>query len=215
MISKIKAFGMAFVGLIALSAVGASVAQAGSIDVGAQPAVITGQNEIGGIKTIHKLKIKSTNGAIQGNSECKNATLEGTTTGQTGVNEVTLTATYAECEFFGEPATVTMNGCKYTLTGSGQAANTALVDVVGCTTGKSIEIAVPGFCTLTIPEQNGLSHLVGDNVAGSNPADVIATATVSSITVTQDGALCPDGNNHHGTNASFEGETTLRAFQDS
>ena len=211
MISKLNALGLAVLAMAAMSAFAASAAQAGEFDIGVQPASLFAVNEAG---QIHQLQITSTAGG-KFNTNCPNASLEGTTQGQK-INEATATATYGpNCTAFGVAAQVVMNGCKYTITGTthiiqGQQtihvvhpANTAVVDVVGCTQGKSIEIKT-AICTLDIPQQNELSHIIGSNV---NAQQVTLAATVSGITVRQTGAACPDGNNHVSTTGAFVGNT--------
>jgi hypothetical protein len=212
MISKIKALGLAFVAITAMSAVAASAAQAGVLDVGATPqgsAVITGQIETN--QTTVLTVAKSTGGVGNFNSIAEEASFEGTTAAGAQINEATVTATYTKVKLFGLAATVLMNGCKYTLTGAGHAANTATIDIVGCTAGKSITIQSTS-CQVVIPEQNGLSHVVGTNLNDS-PHSVTLAATVTNITHTQFG-VCPDGNNHHSTNASFTGNTIVKAYED-
>jgi len=107
-----------------------------------------------------------------------------------------------------------MNGCKYKLHGTAEL--TAQLQIVGCTAGKKIEIiAAGGTPTFTIGEQEPFSRVVFEN---KNPGsgkedeaqtkDVEAKATLSGLTYTRDGALCPQGS------ASFEGTTTIRAYED-
>jgi hypothetical protein len=209
MTSKIKALGLAFVAIAAMSAIAASGAQAGSFDVGAQPAVVSGHDEVG---QDHVFVIKKTGTLESFTTSCSTSWLEATTQGQVNVNEVTATATYGgQCVFgFTDLTTqVRLNGCKYTLTGSG--ANTATIDITGCTNANGITLQVLGAaCQFRIPAQNGLSHVVGTTVG----TEVTLAATVSGITVHQSGVGCPDGNNHLGTNASFTGNTLLNAKQD-
>jgi hypothetical protein len=159
MTDKRKILGLALVAATAISGFAASASMAGTLHVGANPAVITGHSdpkEGGGLQP-HLLSL---DGGIS--VSCATVTVEGTVQ-QTGVQtqtiqEGTITPTYQQCTVMGQLATVQMNGCKYTITGAGQAANTALVDIAGCTAGKQITIAVMG-CTVSIPEQNGLSHV--------------------------------------------------------
>ena len=106
-----------------------------------------------------------------------------------------------------------LNGCKFTLTGTGQAPNTALVDIVGCTNATTgITIQIPG-CQKRIPQQNGLSHVVATNLSDT-PHTVTVEATVQGITFHQAGVLCPDGNGHKGTSGSFQGDTIIKATQE-
>jgi hypothetical protein len=223
MISKIKALGLAFVAITAMSAIAASAAQAGQLDVGIQPAVITGHSEPGQEHVLTVTKSTPENKGEKFNSFCPTASLEATTQGLK-IDELTATATYgpnaagAKCQLFGQPATVQMHGCKYTLTGTQTTAgvlhpaNTATVDIVGCTAGKQITIQ-SAFCQVVIPEQNHLSHVVGKNELTEGVKSVTLEATVAGITHTQFGA-CPDGNNHHSNNASFAGNTWVKAYKD-
>ena len=127
---RIKALGLAIAAVAALNGVVVSAAQAGELDVGATvtPAVIVGVTEAG---QEPQLTIqKQTGGQGSFNGSCSQSTLEGTTSGEPSVDEVTATAIYeGECELFGQEATIRMNGCKYTLTWAGQEANTAVTDL--------------------------------------------------------------------------------------
>jgi hypothetical protein len=237
MIGRIKAFCLGFIAIAALGAAAASTVQAGHFGVGATPAVVTGNNdEKGGVNQTVTLTLKTKSG-LNFQAVCQAGTFEGTVQGQK-VEEATVTPTYGTatnelqaqeekegkkddeqaqgCQLGGAKAQVLMNGCKYTLTGNAQAANTAAVDIVGCTVGKQIEIinTTPG-CIVAIPEQNGLSHMVGVNETAQ---DVTLEATVGGIKTQQIqvGApgFCPDGNNFTAINAQFAANTTVKAFQD-
>lgn len=215
MIGKIKALGLAFIAITAMSAVAASAAQAVSGEIHVETpntAVITGVNTP---PEQHILSFKNTANETV-NSKCTNATLEGTVQGgspQITLTEATLTPTYSGCKLFGQQADVLTNGCKYTLTAS-QTDTTATVDVVGCTTGKHIEIVSTVIdCVVTVKEQNNLSHVVFQN-EGTTPNTIIAQATVTGIHYESHGTECPDPGTHTGTNAGFEGKTTFRAFVD-
>jgi hypothetical protein len=213
MIGKIKALGLALVAIAALSAVAASAAQAGSLDPAATPSVITGQATTAPVFTVQK-----TVSGSKFNALCPAGTLEGTVQGQTDVTEGTLTATYSgleeSCEFAGLGAEVKMNGCKYTFTGAPIGALVAEIDIVGCTAGKKIEIKT-AICNLTIGEQNNRGTLTLSNALGATPKHLTVFPAVVGLTVTQDGAGCPDGNNHIGTNGRFQGYVTVKAFKDS
>jgi len=211
MISKIKAIGLAVVAVAAMSAFAVPAAQAAKLDIGVTPASVFAHSEAG---QVHALTLTSTSGS-KFTTSCPTASLEGTTQGQS-IEEATVTATYSgntevpNCTAFGTTSQVLMNGCKYTITGSGQPSGTALVDVTGCTEGKSIEIKT-AICTLDIVQQNGLSHIVGTKLSAS---EVTLAATVTNITVRQTGIACPDGNNHLGFGGSFTGNTIGKARVD-
>ncbi len=215
MIRNIKALGLALVAMMALGAVLASAAQAAreAVVIDTNPAIVTGEIKAG---TQHILKIPPLE------IKCEVANLEGTaeqTPGQESqqtVEDLTVTATYSNCHGI----VVRMNGCKYTITGETQAqptTTTAQAKVTGCTANKVIEVESPFVCTITIGEQNYLSHVIFSN---TNPGlgkpdetqtkDIDVNATVSGIQWTGDGGLCPTP----GTGASFNGETTVRAFED-
>lgn len=208
MIGKIKVLGAAFMALAAMGAL-ASVASAGTADIGATPSVVTAEIESG---QQHILTIPDPPDAPF-NSLCEAASIEGTVSGQS-VQEATVTPTYSGCKLAGQAAQVLLNGCKYTLTGNGAGigSNTFNVDVVGCTEGKQIQIK-SAICTVDIPAQNGLSHVVASNIGGASK-EVTLNATVTGITAVQTGAACPQGNNAHTTGASFSGNTIAKAFKD-
>jgi len=208
MISKIKTLGLAIVAIAAMSALAVPTAQAANLDIGRQPASIFAHSET---SQVHALTLTSTSGS-KFTTSCPTASLEGTTQGQ-NIQEATVTATYSgntevpNCTAFGTTSQVLMNGCKYTITGSGQPAGTVLVDITGCTEGKSIEIKT-AICTLDIVQQNGLSHIVGSKLS---QLELTLAATITNITVRQTGVACPDGNNHLGFGGSFTGNTIAKA----
>ena len=223
MIGKFKALGLAFVAITALSAMAASAAQAGTFDISANPAVITGHSDpkVGGGFQEHIFTLHTTKGETL-NFKCPTASYEGTTHQKTEegtpvqqeVHELTLTPTFGPgCIALGMPAQIVMNGCKYTLTGAGQPANTFLFDVTGCTVGKVMEIRTP-ICTFDILEHHGISHMVGTNVQTEGVPHEVTLETTAALTVLQTGPGCPDGNNHHSTNLTLTGNTTLKAYKD-
>jgi hypothetical protein len=211
--SRIRILRLALIAVAATSALLSSGAQAGSLDIGASPAVYTGHSETG---QTHVVTLKSTAGG-NFNAICSTASAEGSIVGQV-VSESTVTPTYGTsetaptgCTLAGQAAQVRANGCKFTFTGAGQPANTGLVDVTGCTAATPYIQNKSALCELRIPEQNGLSHIVGTNLAGGK--EVTSTATVTNITIHQVGAACPDGNGHKSTNGSLTGNTIIKAFK--
>jgi hypothetical protein len=211
-------------GLLTLSISGAVAvpAQAGSLDIGANPAILVGHNEVG--KGIALSLTFTKTDAQLGFALCTTASYEGTVQQlpqqpTQNAAEATITPTYGktqtglnECVVgnLGE-AQIKMNGCKYTLTGTGQAANTFQVDIAGCTAGKQIEIKATG-CTLHIGEHSGLSHVVAANVAGGQ--EITLQVKMSPIKILQTGAACPDGNNHQSTDGLLQGNILVKAFKD-
>ncbi len=210
MIRMAKAISLIFAVFIASAVTASSSAQAadGELHAGASgSAVITAQQT-----QQHVFQTQA------GQVSCTTADFEGTVSGeapQVTTDDVTLTATYSSCEAFGFTATVKMNGCKYTITGGQPEALTALIDVVGCTAGKQIEVnAGGGLCVATVPEQSGLSHVTFENKAGP-PEDVEAQLTISGIGYELHGPFCPGGGaTGLRNNGTYTGKATARAYED-
>jgi hypothetical protein len=211
MIRKSKALGLALIAVAALGGIAASVAQAGKFDVGATPAVITASTEINQEAVF---TISGESGSAS--AKCQSSTLEGTAQGTT-IEEATLTPTFGigkgnseevqGCTLLGLKAQVLTNGCKFTVTGAGQAERTFLVDIVGCTEGKQIEIRGIA-CTVKIAQQNSLSHIVGTNLAGEK--EVTLAMTLGGIVITQTGAACTPGSGPVALTANY----IAKAFKD-
>lgn len=225
MIRNIKALGLAIVAVAAMSMVAASAVQASELHVttAENNAVITGQQT-----GINRFQITPPEGA---SVECEEATFEGTVSRAGAGQQITtkdtqVTATYAKCTAFGIGSQVLMNGCKYTITGehtpAGQqtpvTANpangkTAYVDITGCTSGKQVEVKAPG-CTIKVPEQNTLSHLVFSNTGSGNTQDVDVEITVTGITYQVSGLLCGHTTNVTTHDGVYTGNATFRAYKD-
>jgi hypothetical protein len=215
MISKIKALALASVAVAAIAGAGASAAQAGELAIGVQPAILTAHSEAGQ----QNVFVLDAGGGNFFSGICATGAFEGTTTGQ-AINEWTVTPTFGTgkgnpaevqgCTFGGVKAQVLMNACKYTFKGAGHAANTFTVDIVGCTNGKQIEIKT-ALCTVDIPMQNGLSHVIGKQL---NEQEVTLDVLLGKITTTQTGAGCPNGNNFQAANTAFASSTIMTAYKD-
>lgn len=224
MATKLKHLVLAMLSIAALSAVGASSAQAGAFDIYANPGVITGHSDPkpGGGFQEHVFALHTTGGGVP-QIKCPTASSEGTSHQVVGgvtpipqvVNHLTLTPTYGPgCTAFGGMAAqIVMNGCKYTLTGAGQPAGTFLLDVTGCTAGKSMEIITP-ICTLDVLQHHQIPHVVGQTVFTEGQPQEVTLGMTLRLTVLQTGAACPDGNNHLSTNLTLGGNTVLKAYQD-
>jgi hypothetical protein len=201
MILKIKALGLALLAMTALAAIAASSAQAGTFDVGTPHGVLIGHSEP---SQQHQFTLKRTNGETL-SLKCATASFEGTTQGES-ITGATVTPTFEKCVLFGLATPILMNGCKFR--SEGGEPMTFLFAIVGCTAGKQMQIK-NAACTLDIPEQTGLSHVVATNLPSNQ---VTVAGTVSNLTATQTGALCPDGNNHH-SSLTFLSNTTVKAFR--
>jgi hypothetical protein len=191
--------------LCALGAITAcsALAAAGEFTIGASPAVITGEQ-----KTQNIFAVTNTAGSLV-QVKASVATFEGTSSTASGT-DLTVTATYSGVTLGGLAATVRMNGCKFTFTGT--ATLTALVDIVGCTASKTITIT-KGNCVISIPEQSGLSHVTFTSEGSASEMDALASVTITGIHNTQTGSECPAPGltSAHG---SYSGTITVRAFSD-
>ncbi len=180
-----------------------AMAAEGEFTIGTAPAAITAEQKSQEVIAVHTIS------GIPISLKCSVATFEGTSSTTSG-KDLTLTPTYSGCTFGGLAATVKMNGCKYTFTGS--AAQTATVDVTGCTTGKTITIT-KGNCTIAIGEQSSLSHVIFISEGTGSTMDLLAQETVSGIKSTQTGSECPAPGSTQ-SDGTYSGTTTFRAFSD-
>jgi hypothetical protein len=218
MIRKFKALGLALVAVFAMSAVIASAASASAGTLTTFPAgktvVATGEQIGEHVFTLTDHPV----GAAFNNVKCKKAIFDGVGTVATGATSVTVTPTYSECTAFGQPATITHNGCNYVLstgtpTAGGWHVNTAL----SCPAGKFIEVHT-GTCAVTIAAQGPLTTSAATNSGVANPEtgmDLLLHTNITGITytVTKDNIGCPltgpAGKLWH--KGDYEGTTTGKA----
>ncbi len=191
--------------LCALGAIAAPSAfgAAGEFTIGTSPATITGSQSSTIIIAIKNVSLTIVL------IKCSVVSLEGTSSTASG-RDLTLTSTSSGCTLGGLAATLHMNGCKYTLTGS--AERTALLDIVGCTTGKTIT-ATKGNCTIAIGEQAGLSHVVFTSEGTASTMDALANLTITGLKSTQTGSECPAPGATQ-SDGTISGTVTFKAFSD-
>jgi hypothetical protein len=184
MIRKFKALGLAMVAVLALSAIGASTAQA-QFTATSYPTTVTATSALGN-------DVITTEG---GSVECASHFV-GTLTEAS--NSLTLTPTYTGCKAFGFlSATVSTNGCTYKWTRI--SVISAGFDIT-CPLNKQITI-VAGTCEVDILPQSGLLNVTISN----RLLDIDARLNLSGITynVTKDGFLCPFNGTGHKTGAKY------------
>jgi hypothetical protein len=208
MLKKASAGGLVLLALV--MATGGATARAGALDVGASPAILYGSDDVLQSPSQHVFQFGVTNTVL-----CEAGFLEGTIQGQ-NINEALITPTYGleeHCTVFLETK-VQMNGCKFTLTGSGQPANTFLVDIVACTTGKQIKVQVPVYgCVFSIPEQSGLSHVVAKTGLDSGGvSDLTLETTLTGIKYKKEAGICSGP--AEGTDATIKGNTLVQAYKE-
>jgi hypothetical protein len=136
MIGKVRLFGVAVVAMLSMSAVVASAAHAatGKFTAEAYPATITGTQVVvdhwtfaGGVRTV----------------TCEDVTFHGTITASS--DPMTLNPTYNKCHSQAGvlPATITMNGCDYTLFPQTVTSTTGtLQTTLDCPAGRDVEIHI-------------------------------------------------------------------------
>jgi hypothetical protein len=209
MIRNLKNFSLAFIAVAAISMGAAtSVVLASELHAAAGP----NASIFGTQTTQHVMTIDS------GTTKCTQVLFEGTvssqTVGTTTTQELTVTPQYTGCTAFGLAATIDMNGCEYTITGAGQPALTATLDIVcNKTVGKVIEKTAAAGCVITIPPQTVGGHVVFTNIAGA-PADVNVSFTLSGIKYEGHGA-CPNLTaTELTTNGTYTGGATFQARVD-
>jgi hypothetical protein len=221
MYSKLKALCLALLAIGAMSMIAASGAQANSefhVTEWQSNVVVTGEQHA------TQLNFKMTNSGLE--SVCEVATVEGTPTVQVNENnqvtfdELTLTPHVTGCQSqgpFGAEATVDMNGCKYTVTSTATAL-TATLDIVGCTTGKKIQVTGGEGCTIDVGEQSSIGgHIIGTNITeeveGVKTHAMTAHLTLQGITYQPTGAFCILGQTQR-SDGDYTGTEILRAYQD-
>jgi hypothetical protein len=203
--------GMVLAAVLAMSAIGASAAQAGSLDVGAAPATLEGiQGST--VSTKAHLTVTSSIGTPLSGSKCTTASIDATTS-TSSVTELTITPSYGgagTCELGGLAATWSPGSCKFTLSGVGTAASIANVSVTGCTAGLSI---VQGSCTLTISNTSVTLAQIKFTSTGGSPDHVTADLEITKIPITGS-AGCPANLVGSTNTGDLSGEYTVKAYSD-
>jgi len=197
MIRNLKSLGIAFVAVLAMSAVVASAAQAVPSYTGsAYPTTGTGSNLKG------SEKFTTAGGTVECNSH-----FEGTLASPGGPT-LTVTPSYSSCEAFGFlSADVHENGCTYVFHASSRIAEghySSTVDV-SCP-GSNKMVITAATCEVQVGSQTGLSSVTTKNEG----TGVKVVPNVSEITmdVTKDGFGCPFSGTGH-SKGTYHGEVTL------
>jgi hypothetical protein len=235
MTRNLKALFLALVAVFALSAIGASAAQAETTKF---TAVETKENGEHPHVTTTGTVVQTSNQVFEtgttGKVTCTETSGEGSITGGEAETVEGETLTYSDCTFAttATNATVTMNGCKYTFTTPETITTneaTGKVDLF-CPTGKVIEIHVytaggtshgTSLCTITVyadettvtggKEEKLGGHVIYKNQVTTKPTDVNAEATIEGITTEEHGALCPDGNTVQHHDGIYNGNFTVKS----
>jgi hypothetical protein len=214
---KLRASGLALVGILAISAMGASTARAGEFETqSGAAATVTGKQITGPVtgKTVSEHEFTTKIGTVK----CEFATFHGVAAAQS--SELTLTPTYTGCFLGGTIEThLVMNGCDYnTAAGNTVAGSPDEIEVwteIKCAKGEKIHGIVTNGkdCSFTIAPQ-GFGGTTAKNNTGVSPMDVVVTTDAVGITYTVDTpspSQCPNsvaaGTYTDGT---YKGVTTLQ-----
>jgi len=167
MIFRFKTGGLVLLAFIAVSAVGASAAQAGEFTASKYPATVTGSQT-----AKHEFKFNT------GTVVCAKATFDGKL--EAASETMTITADYKECVTPGGGGVVNvkMNSCDYLLHVGETLANENVdgsLDVQCNKEGDEIEfVHEKNGCVVKVPAQNGLTTLTYTNkkMAGDYELDI-------------------------------------------
>jgi len=207
MTRKLKALGLALVAVFAVNAIMASGASANDVVTSDS---VNGKTTVTGNQTTkHKFVI------IGQPIECEVAHFEGTM-GANSVEEITITPKYEKCTYNGSVATVTLNKCKFTITGETNKTGHNVVHIIECPTSAPIliHIIVGGAtCTLTIIEQTPEEGVKFTNeTTGVVKKSLLVHATAKVLIHAASGVLACKA--LAGTKPVYTGATTLTGTED-
>jgi hypothetical protein len=208
MIRKTKALGLAFVAVLAVSAVAASAAQAQGTFV-----YETGTSKlVAAQQAVQKFHVEA------GNVECSELKGEATSLPASPATEIQTTfltysnQTNTEDKCTGPVGTqpkIEMNGCQYTFhageTLEGEEKTSGSADIK-CGGTNQIVINAPG-CTIKVPAQNGLQQVIFQNNGGQQ---VVINPIVINITYQQGGLFCTNTEKQNGT---YQGNSVVQGQQ--
>ncbi|MDX6634326.1 MAG: hypothetical protein QOF06_529 [Solirubrobacterales bacterium] len=144
---------------------------------------------------------------------CTSSTLSGNLAAAT--KDLSLGQSTSGCHSSGSielQGTVSMNTCNYVVHAANAGPPYSGTLEVDCSTpGDSIKIALT-FCTVTIPEQSGLSGVSLTNSGSGSSRQVTAQLSVSNVTYTEKGFACTAGSTGGTfTNGVLGGKYALKA----
>lgn len=141
-----------------------------------------------------------------GSVACETSSFSGSNS-TTSSSTATLTPVYSGCTAFGVVgAKISMNGCAYLFhLVEGSSPPTAKVDVE-CPSGKEVTIEA-SICTVHVPPQSGLSHVVFTNKGSKKTRDIEASVTVGGITYTATSGCLNAGT---ASNGIYSGTVTVQ-----
>jgi hypothetical protein len=174
MIRNLKVLGMALVAMLAMSALGASMASADVFESEKETTNVTAAQKTANVFT-------TTAGTVQ----CSTTTFKGTVTSATKkAQTIKVAPTYSGCTGFGFPATIHTEGCEYNLNiTAGSGITTGTVDVE-CPAGKEITVTAISAgvtkCTVHVPTQTGLKGVTYSSTGAGTTREIVVTIDITS-----------------------------------
>ena len=213
---KLSKIGAVLVAVSALTAIGASAAQATVSTFG----WASGTTKIErSANTAQVFTVTNSSHQTLGSFDCNTVVANATVSG-TGAADVTSdagTLTYNNsgsadtCPASIGTATITTHNCEYTFhpgTSTGAGKSTGTVDIVNCPTTAPIEVNVSVLCLIKIANQTGIGPVTYTTTA-TTPSTITAEINaVNSITTSSSGA-CGTGGvvGDYSGDVTFEGTT--------
>jgi hypothetical protein len=204
MTRKLKTLGLAFVAVLAMSAIAASASQASSFMTEGEkyPVTISASQEGEHVFTV------LTEAGKNSEVKCKKATFSGSASAKS--SEVTVHPTYEECTAFTLPATVTTTNCDYVIhSGAGSVDNFAGTVDVKCSSG-SIKVKT-ATCEVSVGGQTGLGNLGLVNNTAGGTVNINPAVTGIAYTNVTDGIGCPLPDKASHTDGTYNGKTLASA----
>ncbi len=183
MIRNLKVPMLAAMAVAALSAVGASSAQAVEFHCSVKPCTVTVKQDGTG-KTAHQVFESNLPKQILPIT-CKAVQAEATAEKQTEASLTFQNVVYTECEFLGVAATVEMSECDYLFSAAGEVQ-------IKCPEGKQIAFEAAG-CVVHVPAQGPLKGITYHNIPEETSQNEVTVSTaVKGIQSQATGAGCPE-----------------------
>ena len=191
---KLKALGLALIAVLAMGALSASAASAGTFHSEiATDTVIKGEQIGTDVFTVNAGTVK-----------CNEAKYNGNQAGATATT-VKVTPEYSECTAFGfVNTTIHSKQCTYEFSGDN------LDVVIGCPAAEPITVTAFN-CWITVPSQTLAGAITYTNVAGP-PKDVKVKVNSKTITYTQHSKSFPGCSGGTRTTGEYLGEATVRGL---
>jgi hypothetical protein len=209
---SIKALGLAFVAVLAMSAVVASAAHASTLTTFPEGKTV----KISGAQVGTQEFVLTDNSNLK--TTCTVAKFEPVGTYTTGAETIEVHPVYEKCTAFGINATISTVGCNYLIHAAG-AVTGGFDGFVDVTCGSGAIVITTLTCEVKVDTQTKLNTLTATNSGQSSPEtgmDVLLHANVQKIkyTVIKDGIGCPlrsDPVPYEGLEGDLTGDTTVTA----